>query len=194
MIRFMLDTDQLDKLTGHVELLMTYSDLVPDYGTISRRFPKSKVILIDRGLGDPTGLASVLDIEPGALTINAAIRRYDEQQAKGVDFLTAYHDRADADAIKAAFLPRHPWHIYATLDGTAHIAGYVPLEGPAAVQCLSSGELGYHADGHLVFEDGWNPTRAGVTTATLQQLVGQAIARDTDLASDLHALAVAIGG
>lgn len=193
MIRFMLDTDQLDKLTGHVELLMTYSDLVPDYAAISKRFPQSHVLLIDRGLGDPTGLASIFDIEPRALTIAAAIRRYDEQQAKGVPFLTVYHDRAEADAIKAAFRPRAPWHIYATLDGTAHITGYNPLEGPAAVQCLSASELGYHADGHLVFEDAWNPTRFPQNLAPFRTALHNAITSATSTIHDLQGLAAAVG-
>ena len=175
MIRFAIDTDQPDKLTSHVELLMTYSDLVPDYAAISARFPQSKVLLIDRGLGDPTGLASIFDIERGTLNDAQAIRRYDEQQAKGVPFLTVYHDRSSADQVKAAFHPRQPWHIYATLDGTAHITGYTPLEGPAAVQCLSAGELGYHADGHLVFEDAWNPTRFPANLASAQTDVHHAM-------------------
>lgn len=194
MIRFMIDTDQLAALTGHAELLATYADLVTDLPAFQARYPHSEIILIDRGIGDPTGMASVFDIEQGALDLPAARAHYEAQASKGIRFLTVYHDRAIADEVKAAFAPHMPYHWYATLDGTAHIAGYVPLEGPVAVQCLSSADLGYHADGSLVFEDSWHPTRTVATPQLARQLVANARGQVVNMAGDLSKLAAVIGG
>lgn len=194
MIRFMIDTDDLSKLTHHAELLATYSDLVPNLADLQAKYPASKIILIDRGLGDPTGLASVFDIEPGALSITSAVAKYDDAKRRGIQFLTAYHDRAEAAAVKAGFGDRNPWHWYATLDGTAHITGYSPLAGPAVIQVLASNSLDYRADGSLVYEDGWNPTnqhtdiQAAISAATQ---ANNSLIRTLD---DLHKLAAVIGG
>lgn len=193
-VRFMIDTDDLSLLTGHVELLATYGDLVTDLAQLQHEFPNSTIILINRGLGDPTGKTSVADIEPGAMTIAQALAWYDEQRSKGIEFLTTYHDRNDAPAVASAFAGRPHFNWDATLDGTAHIAGYHPLEGPAAVQCLSATMLGYHADGSLVFRDDWHPTRQSVNTGTLKTDVNAALSRASELTSDLHRMAALLGG
>lgn len=194
MIRFMIDTDDLSKLTGHVELLATYSDLVPHPEELQNEFPNSTLILINRGLGDPSGTASVFDIEPGALTPQQAVREYDAQYAKGVKYLTAYHDRSEADAVAAAFGQRPHFNWDATLDGTAHIKGYDPLHSPAVIQCLTSQDLDYHADGNLVFEDNWHPTRTPFPAAAMRNDLQAASGTLNTLASDLHRMAVLLGG
>lgn len=194
MIRFMIDTDDLSKLTQHAEILATYADLVPNLAALQAKYPASKIVLIDRGLGDPEGKATIFDIEPGALTIAQAVAKYDDAKSRGLDYLTAYHDRAEANAVKAGFGDRKPWHWYATLDGTAHITGYNPLMGPAVIQVLASNSLDYRADGSLVFEDGWHPTnqhadiQAAITAATQ---ANNGLIRTLD---DLHKLAALIGG
>lgn len=168
MIRFMIDTDDISKLTGHVELLATYTDLVTDLPSLRAKFSRSEIILIHRGKGDPTGEASVFDIEPGALTIPEALALYLDAMKRGIQFLTVYHDRSISDAVTTAFHPHKPYTWDATLDGTAFISGFHPLRSPAVVQCLSAAELDYHADGSLVYEDAWHPRReSGVTDDTI---------------------------
>lgn len=193
-IRFMIDTDNLTDLTGHVEILATYSDLVPVPANLQAKFPHSVIVLIDRGLGDPSGEASVFDIEPGALTIAEAVSKYDAQKAKGVKYLTAYHDRAETDAVKAGFGKRPVYHWIATLDGTAHIQAFKPLFTPAVIQCLSATELGYHADGSLVLEDSWHPTLDTTDAAILRADVADAEIRLQAALQDVHRMAAALGG
>lgn len=159
MVRIMLDTDNLADLDGRFELLATYSDLVPDTAALAglrARFPDSEIVLIDRGLGDPTGQASIADIEPGALGAGALPRWVAEKKAAGIRYLTGYCDRDNLPGVEA--IARHQiWHMVATLDGTCHIAGFTPMRGPAVVQILGEQQLGVHADLSLVLEDGWHP-------------------------------------
>lgn len=194
MIRFMLDSDKLDDLTGHAGILGTYSDLVTDLPALRRRFPASEIVLFDRGLGDPTGEASIFDIEPGALTIDKAVQRFDEQHSRGIPFLTTYCDRTDVDAVRERFGFRDPWRMIATLDGTAHIGELRALHDPAVIQCLSAAELGMHGDGSLVFNDGWHPVPAPINRRTLRSDVVQAQTQAAILAGDLHRMAALLGG
>jgi len=193
-VRFMIDTDDLSKLTGHVELLATYSDLVPQPAELRKEFPNSTLVLIDRGLGDPSGEASVFDIEPGALTIQQALAAFDDARQRGVRYLTVYHDRDIAPEVAAAFKDRHPYNWDATLDGTAFIRGYDPLHSPAVVQCLSSIELGYHADGNLVYEDAWHPRAPVNKLPGLHRDLEGAITKAVDLTADLRGMAALLGG
>lgn len=158
-IRVMLDSDIIDDLTGHVEWLATYSDLVHDetaFAELKARFPNSDIILIDRGLGDPTDRASVIDIETGAHTIDDLPGWVERKKAKGVRYLTGYCDRSNLPGVLA--IVRHGlWHWVATLDGTTFIHGWNPLHGPAVVQILGADKLDVHADLSLIMEDGWHP-------------------------------------
>ena len=163
MIRVMLDSDQLASLpSGMVPLLSTYSDLIPDLAALAalqRQHPGSEIILIDRGTGDPTGLASVADVEPGALTVAGLPAWFARKTAAKIDDLTVYSDRADLDAIDAVLKGtghEGHWRWVATLDGTVDITGMPPLRRPAVVQILGSGQLGLHADLSLVLEPGWH--------------------------------------
>ena len=164
MIRVMLDTDVLADLDGHFEILATYTDLIPDMAALDRlraEFPDSTVILIDRALGDPTGQATIADVEPGAMMIDQLPGWVSEKRAAkpaGWEYLTAYSDRNDLPAIKAI---QHEglWHWVATLDGTAVISGYTPMHAPAAIQILGESQIGIHGDLSLVLEDAWHPRR-----------------------------------
>lgn len=162
-VRFMLDSDNLADLSPVAELLATYSDLVTDLPALRAKFPDSVVLLIDRGQGDPTGQASIWDVEPGCLTIAEAVAKYDDAVSRGIKYPTIYDSRGIMPEVVAAMGHRHFWKWIATLDGTAHIADLRPLHDPAAVQCLSAAELGIHADGSLVFRDDWNPTLHAMT-------------------------------
>ena len=188
-IRTMLDTDVLSALDGDFELLATYSDLVPNLAELEAKFPDSRIILIDRGLGDPTGKASVADIETGALTIADVPGWLDRKESEGVEFRTIYEFRAEFDQIQAAAGHRSFYHWVATLDGTEFVSRFKALHGPAAIQILPSSKLGVHADLSLVFEDGWNPTRTSLKRAMLRREVNAAISSLSSAASDLHRVA-----
>lgn len=165
MIRVMLDTDDLaiiPNFAGHVPLLATYSDLIRDHAELDRLrkiTAPSKLILIDRALGDPTGQASVADVEPRCLTAAQLPGWFARKTKASVEFLTVYSDRNDLPAIDEALKGtghENHWRWVATLDGTAFIWGMAALRRPAAVQILGEDKLGIHADLSLVLEDGWH--------------------------------------
>jgi hypothetical protein len=156
MIRVMMDTDVLADLDGTFPLVATYSDLVPDekmYQSLVARFPHSTVILIDRGLGDPTNRATVIDVESGAYS-PASIPAWFASK-RGMSNLTVYCDRDSLPAVVAA-QPHGIYHWVATLDGTSYLPEWTSMHGPAAIQILGAASLGIHADLSLVFEDGWH--------------------------------------
>ncbi len=164
MTRIMLDSDQVDVLVSHghaLDVAATYSDLLPDVGAVAAlraKFPaRVTLVLIDRGLGDPSGQASVLDVERGARIAGQIPGWYDAKEKAGVRFLAVYANRSNLAAVNAALGPRHAYRWVATLDGTCNITGYVPLRTPAAVQILPAARTGLHADLSLVFESSWHP-------------------------------------
>lgn len=166
MIRIALDSDVLGDLpVGIAPLLLTYADLIPNQAVLNAlkaKHPSSELIFIDRGLGDPLDLGTVADIEPGALTVDDLHGWVKRKNRAGKTYLTGYCDRNDLAAVEAA--DRHGlWHWVATLDGTCHIAGFPPLQGPAAVQILGTAKVGLHCDMSLVLEDNWHPQTAGAT-------------------------------
>jgi hypothetical protein len=160
MIRFALDSDDLSALDQPVDIILTYADLVKDASGL--RFPLNgrAFARIDRGLGDHGVPAPIWDVESGALRPADLPGKYDAAAKAGVEMLTAYANRATMPAVDAVMGNRvfHRW--FATLDGSAHVAGYTPMRGPAAIQCLSEAMLGIHADGSLVFLPDWFPTPA----------------------------------
>lgn len=171
MIRVMLDSDKLGDLPpGIAPLLATYSDLVPTIAFLAllqEHHKGSEIVLIDRGLGDPTGLASIIDREDGAVPLGQLVPKYQSMVDRHVRFPTVYSDRNDLAAcdevLAAAGFDEH-WRMVATLDGTAwlELPGYQPLHRPAVIQCLSAAMTGIHADGSLVLNPGWHP--AAVTS------------------------------
>jgi len=151
-IRTMLDTNTPAALTPRADLLATYADLATPTlkAALEQHWPQ--VVWIDRGQGDPMHLATVYDVEPGALTPQQAI---DKAKASKLPYLTAYASRSTMMQVDALGWGGYRW--YATLDGTAHVPGHTPGLEPAAIQCLGEAQLGFHADLSLVFEDGWHP-------------------------------------
>jgi len=186
----MFDTDVLADLDPTFPLLATYSDLVPNPGELRAKFPHSQIILIDRALDDPSGQASVRDVETHADSIAGCADWYDRKLAAGVKYLTMYHDRADTAAILANLAGRKAFHWIATLDGTLHITGFSPLRTPAAVQCLDAAHVGRHGDLSLVFEDAWHPAAA---PAQLADALAKAIHARADVGHAAGLLAEVIG-
>lgn len=194
-IRVMLDTDVLGDLTDHSELLATYSDLIPNEAALTalqKKYPDSEIILIDRGLGDPTGKSSVADVETGAMTVAEAPIWYDRQAKAGVKFLTVYVNRSNLSAVDAAMGSRKHYRWIATLDGTTDIPGFTPLHAPAAVQILPASKLGIHADLSLVMQDGWHPRPKLVPATHLKPLVNRIIGDATTVQKGLHELATKV--
>lgn len=155
--RVMYDTDQPASLQPRAAILATYADLatVTLRAELARAWPL--VLWIDRGQGDPMGLATIIDIETGTHAVGDAAPWFDREHATGKKFLTVYCNRSTLPLVDAAMGARPFYRWVATLDGTTHIDGHRAGFGPAAVQNLSAAMLGFHADGSLVFEDSWHP-------------------------------------
>lgn len=143
--------------------IATYADLVTPK-IVAEAGGRMKVI--DRGLGDPHNLATIADIEPGCLTVDAGTARIRQWVSEGRHQPTAYHDRndwAEVDA-KLAGVVYFTW--LATLDGTASPNG----RRPDVVQILDSAKLGIHADLSIVWNDRWHPLPSGPTQAQVNTL------------------------
>ncbi|HEY6277150.1 MAG TPA: hypothetical protein VIX86_12555 [Streptosporangiaceae bacterium] len=154
----MLDSDQPETMPAGADLIATYADLwsldLADY----LRGLCRQVVWIDRGNGDPGGIASVLDVEPGLFRPGQVPAWLDAKGFARTPFRTVYCDRADLAAVEADAGGRRFWRWVATLDGTAHLDGAAWQDRPAAIQCLPAAKLGFHADLSLVLRAGWNPT------------------------------------
>lgn len=194
VIRVAIDSDTLSALTGHAEIIMTYSDLVTDEAAFRALYPHSTVLFIDRGLGDPGNKASIVDYEPGTVTLAQLHDKIVAMNERGEKFPTAYHDRADSADVHAALEGVHHYNGVATLDGTVFVPGDKPLFEPAFVQILPAGKVGIHADLSLVLMDSWNPTVPGVNTRVIARDVNQLISQAAQLSSGLHSLAQLVSG
>lgn len=161
MMRAMLDTDQphlmLTSTYPRAAIGATYADLVDDTMLKQLEAQWPQIVLIDRGLGDKTGRASVLDIEKGTVGPADFPEWYDRQHKAGVKHLTAYANQTTMPTVQTAAGDRTFFRWYARLDGYGWIPGYTPGLRPAAIQTTPSAWLGFHADLSLVFEDDWHP-------------------------------------
>lgn len=149
----------------------TYADLVTPALCQELR---GRLVVIDRGLGDPMGLASVADIEPGALTVASAAERMHAWQQQGRPFVTAYHDRAVQQDVDQATAGMGIFNWVATLDGTLLPDGRTR----AAVQFAGAASLGFHADLSIVWDDSWHPLPAApppVLVADIKHFAAEAL-------------------
>lgn len=158
MIRLMFDSDNPDSIPVN-GIAATYSDLVPDMDALAARRAKFPLglVLIDRGHGDPTGQASIIDVETGLHAVADAAPWYDRQLAAGIPYLTVYANRSTYPAINTAMGSRNFYRWITTLDGTMHIAGYTPGKRPALVQFATEQMLGFHCDASVIWADTWHP-------------------------------------
>jgi hypothetical protein len=159
MIRTMLDTDRPDQLTVGADIIISYADLWSQPIEDHLRALAKAVAWIDRGQGDPNGIASIIDIEPGTFAPGRVAGWLDRKAGQRVPYLTTYCDRAEAAAVAADAGSRVHWRIIATLDGTVMDPEWPWTDRPAATQCIAAAALGFHADLSLVLRDGWHPTR-----------------------------------
>lgn len=144
-------------------LVATYADIltpeiIAGYG--------QRLVVIDRGLGDPHHMATVADVEPGALSVAHAAERVREWNAAGVPFPTVYHDRAIDGEMTAALGTERCFRWIATLDGT--LVPDVPRHD--VVQFAGAATVGLHADLSIVWNHGWHPQAAGPTAGAVRQV------------------------
>ena len=162
----MFDSDNLAALAPPLTngaIVATYADIItPAFAT---EF-KGRLVVIDRGHGDPLNLASVADMETGALSIAEGVAKIRQWEAEGRPFPTGYVNRAEWPAFDHALGTTHAFHWVATLDGTLLPDG----KRPDVVQFAGEAALGFHADASLVWNAGWHPIRPYVDWVRQQKL------------------------
>lgn len=156
-IRIALDSDDLSVFGAPCDFILTYSDLVHDGVAFAAEHPGKQIEYIDRGMGDPGGKATIIDVETGAHTVASIPAWYDAKAAKHLPYLTYYCNRSTLPGVQAVIGSRHMWRWIATLDGTVAVHGFSPLQGPDLVQCTPAVHLGFHADLSLVLSPSWHP-------------------------------------
>jgi hypothetical protein len=140
--------------------IATYADLVTPAILAAAGH---RLVVIDRGSGDPHGVATVADIEPGCLTVAEGAAKIRQWIAARRPYPTAYHDRAVQGEVTAALAGERYYTWDATLDGTMRVPG-VNL---AAIQIAPSAVVGFHADLSVVWDDSWHPQSGGPSPAAI---------------------------
>lgn len=154
MVRIMFDSDNPDLLAqlhaeGQAGLVATYADLVTK--TMAAQLGKD-LLVIDRGAGDPHGLATCGDFERGTMNPAHAPAWWDTHHGRGE--LTVYADRSTMPGLIRALGPSRPaWRWWATLDGTMRIAA----NPRAMVQFAGAAMTGFHADATIIYNPRWRP-------------------------------------
>lgn len=166
MPELMLDTDQPALLAGPQFAgcrVATYADLVTPAMLTAYL---GRLVVIDRGRGDPTNTATVADIEPGLLTVAQGVAKIKQWNAEHRQFPTAYCDRNDWPAVDTALAGVRHYDWIATLDGTILPNG----KRPTVVQAWGEAAVGFHADMSIVWDTSWHPIRPYVDWARVNQL------------------------
>jgi hypothetical protein len=155
--RLACDSDNVSALV-QTPLVFTYADLFrteQELQNLKARFPLSRVKLIHRGLGDPLGKATIVDIEHGALTMKQGEQFMRQWVAEKRPFPTAYFNRSEMSAIDSALKDLKGWWRWiATLDGTMR----VPQHPNAMVQFANAAMAGTHVDMSIVYWPQYEPT------------------------------------
>lgn len=148
----------------------TYADLLTP--AIVARFGV-RLVVIDRGHGDPMNLAHVVDIESGADTVASGAEKIKQWNSEGRGHLAVYVNRSTLAAVLSACLPVRPYQWLATLDGTLDPNG----GWPTAVQFAGEAAIGKHVDVSIVYDETWVPVPQPANPTTVH-----------NLQSDAHAL------
>lgn len=160
MIRVMFDSTNISDIPPYVDspytLIATYCNGIGyvSLKDVAARFPKSRLPRINV-TGDPSQGGDVLDVENGDATVADIDPWVTARQTAGAGNLAVYCNRSNLSAVLASRTRFYVW--VATLDGTLHIAGYTPLQGPAAIQFAPAPAIGLNVDASLVFNDNWHP-------------------------------------
>lgn len=170
MSGLMYDSDDVTVLGSTLCInsrVATYADLITQAIIDTYR---GRLVVIDRGHGDPFNVATVADIETGLLTIAQGVAKIQFWNASHRPFPTAYVNRANWAAFRAAIGTVPHWEWIATLDGTLLPEG----KRPAVVQFAGEGALGFHADASVVWDDRWHPIRPAVSWTSQAAMLRQA--------------------
>lgn len=155
MIRLACDSDDLGALI-ETSVILTYADLITDTDTrqqLRARFPRSRLLFMDRGLGDPLKLATVWDVERGALTPDEVPERFDTAQAAGRQYLTGYVSLDRLPRLVEVMAGRPWWKWVALWGGGLEVPGH-----PFAMMQFASGKmLGAGVDLSVIRDDTWHP-------------------------------------
>ena len=179
MTSLMFDSDNPEDLANPLFdgcRVATYADLMTP--ALVAQFA-GRLIVIDRGHGDPMNLAHVVDIESGAYSVDSGAARIKEWNSDGRGHVAAYVDRSDWDAVLSACLPVRPYMWIATLDGTLDPDG----KWPSAVQFAPATSIGIHVDVSIVYDEGWVPLPAPVNAQQLAAVRSDVASLETLAAS-----------
>jgi hypothetical protein len=138
----------------------TYADLITP--ALVQQFA-GRLLVIDRGHGDPLGMAHIVDCESGAVTAAQCVQKIKAWNTAGRGHIAVYANRSTMPAVLAACLPVRPYQWVATLDGTMNPDGHYP----SAVQFAGEDKLGKHVDISVVYDENWFPMPAPVSAQQL---------------------------
>jgi hypothetical protein len=187
MTSLMFDSDDPSVLMNNLLngcRVATYADLLS--AELVSQFA-GRLIVIDRGHGDPMNLAHVVDIESGAYSVDTGAAKIQQWNKEGRGHIAAYVDRADWNAVLTLCLPVKPYMWIATLDGTLDPSG----KWPTAVQFNGASTIGIHVDVSIVYDETWVPITAPYSSTAVrnaQGLSNQLTSLAASLASAVKAL------
>jgi hypothetical protein len=157
MIRLACDSDRLASLV-ETNVVLTYSDLVPGTAALrdlEHRFPLSEIGLIARGLGDPTGAATIADVEAGTLSLAQAGDWLIAKRAQGWSCLTFYGSQTTLANLAQMVGPHGWWRWFARWGTVLKVPGH-----PDAMLQFDN-DPDEHVDWTLIRNPHWHPRARG---------------------------------
>ncbi len=185
MPSLMFDSDDPSVLAESIfneNRVATYADLLTP--ALVAKFA-GRLVVIDRGHGDPLNLAHVADIEPGALSIDEGVAKVKQWTTEGRRYVTGYVNRSERAAFQAAAAPLTPFVWVATLDGNMDVDD----QYTALVQFAPTTSFGLHVDTSIVYHEGWCPLGTMLSVAAVSDLKADAAA----LAGIAQRVSLAVG-
>lgn len=153
MIRLACDSDRLSAL-AETDVVLTYSDLIAgttELQALELRFPHSEIGLIDRGLGDPTGQATIANIEPGALVPAQMPAWFGAKRAAGWSNVTGYGLAATLAEVEQLAGPHGWWRWFARWGTVLQVPGH-----PEAMLQFDN-DPDEHLDWSIIRNPHWHP-------------------------------------
>lgn len=155
MIRLACDSNDLGALIA-TPVIITYADLITSpevHRDLRSRFPRSRLVFTDRGLGDPQDLATCWDVERGTLIADQVPDRFDKAHARGRQYLTVYCDLDNLAEVEKVMAGRPWWRWVASWGAGLEVPGH-PW---AMLQFASGAQLGAGVDLSLIHDDTYRP-------------------------------------
>lgn len=146
----------------------TYADLLTP--ELVNKFA-GRLVVIDRGHGDPLNRAHVADIEPGALSIEEGAAKIRQWTSEGRRFVTGYVNRSERSALLSAVAPLKPYLWVATLDGNMNVED----EYEAIVQFAPETSIGKHVDVSIVYHESWCPLGTSTNSGAVRTMQNYAV-------------------